>query len=752
VFDLRQFISGHLPLGDHISDTAVTSLDGGVMAVFEIDGVSPDTADDADINNWFAQLHTSYKNIHADDIELRVYRCRGEVDCPIYECERPPFARDLERAYREKLARTSLYLNTVYLLIHIHPPNTVQTATRFFSESYSDPRTGIEDRLFRLDEICGLLQSQLAKFGIRRLSYATRGQMLFDEMAEALAFAATGKWRPVPATTGKIGPSIFSEDISFKSWRMIRLIGAGEPYCATMFAFKNYPAVTWPGMFADFMVSPYRSTTIHSFRFLSNARAEAVVGRKHQKMLIGRDKAADQADELKQASADLLGRRCVLGEHSMLLLVFAENKRTLNRTAEACWRDLAACGLTGIRFNMSLRAAYLSIFPGGSKWRPRPGYISSENFTAFEPAYNWPRGKDTGWWGPPIAIFRTRAGNPFRFHYHVQDVGNFLITGMTGAGKTSLAGFLIAMTAGRARIAVLDFKRGWQKLIIALDGDYAVLGGGEPHCSPLKALTNVPANIEFLTELLRSCIGKLTEEENRRLALGLSIIMELPPAQRSLKELRAFFDDDPEGAGTRLEPWIWGNELGWVIDAPRDSVSLNNIGGWDITRLMDNPRARGPILAYISYRIGLELDGRPFMLIGDEFWRILGEEAIAALLVERNLRTIRSKGGIIGFITQSAGDIANSGISRILAEMCPTQIHGANPRGRYEDYKILGLTEGQWDALQSLQLGQGQYLLVQNGEGLVIQLPLHGLEQLHTLAAQEEDLENNVIEFKEAAE
>ena len=105
----------------------------------------------------------------------------------------------------------------------------------------------------------------------------------------------------------------------------------------------------------------------------------------------------------------------------------------------------------------------------------------------------------------------------------------------------------------------------------------------------------------------------MTEEEGRRLALGLAIVMELPSRDRGLGELRAFFDDEPEGAGARLDKWCWGNELGWVIDAPVDTVRFGDLNGLDTTALLENARARGPAMAYLFHRISLLLDGTPLL-------------------------------------------------------------------------------------------------------------------------------------------
>jgi len=103
----------------------------------------------------------------------------------------------------------------------------------------------------------------------------------------------------------------------------------------------------------------------------------------------------------------------------------------------------------------------------------------------------------------------------------------------------------------------------------------------------------------------------------------LETIMQLPPESRCLGELRAFFDAEPEGAGVRLEKWCAGNELGWVLDAPADTVRFGQLSAFDTTALLDNERARGPALSYLYHRISLWLDGTPVLIPCDEGWRAL---------------------------------------------------------------------------------------------------------------------------------
>ena len=188
-------------------------------------------------------------------------------------------------------------------------------------------------------------------------------------------------------------------------------------------------------MFAALSVAPYRSTLFQSLRFLSKADAHAVMSRKQNRMAAAGDKALSQQAELDVAADDLASNRFVMGDHSLTFVVFADSMRALGNVATAAWRDLADCGAVVAREGAALEAAYFSMIPGNTRRRVRPGVISSRNFCAMAPLHNFPSGDEHGHWGAPIALFRTSGGTPYRFHWHVGDVGNTLVTGETGSGN-----------------------------------------------------------------------------------------------------------------------------------------------------------------------------------------------------------------------------------------------------------------------------------------------------------------------------
>jgi type IV secretion system protein VirB4 len=327
--DSRETLLGDLiPVEDHIADNVVLTRGNGTMAMFAVVGVHSDTADDGTIVTWYDRVHNTYKNIAAEDVELTIYQCRGEADQSVFEggLHRSQFARDLDAAYRDNLFRGSLYSNRLFLAIQIHAPNVAaQSISRFLADAVTDPRAGINERKARLNEICDLLQVQLGAFGLRRLGYVQRGRVIFDEIAEAIVFAMTGTWRQIGATTGRMGHAMFSETLRFRR-KHVEIHGAGDPTYAVMLAFKEYPATTWPGMFHGLAMAPYRCTLVQSYRFLSNAAGMTAVTRKQNKMLAAGDNALSQSEALSDAADELMSRKWVLGDHSLVLIAFADSR------------------------------------------------------------------------------------------------------------------------------------------------------------------------------------------------------------------------------------------------------------------------------------------------------------------------------------------------------------------------------------------------------------------------------------------
>jgi type IV secretion system protein VirB4 len=747
-------IADYVPLVGHARDDVLLHDDGSVTTIVNLSGIAWQTADLETIVRNQDDYHNALQNVSDDVLSISTYQCRGMADPSLYPKRllTSPFARSLDRRYQENLYTGALFDNQLFLAITIRPASYVPKFISGQIKKRSKPATSARaDRLQRLQDTTSLLEAKLARYYPRRLGLRQVGHVYFSEIAEALVFAMTGIWRPVGLSTGPLKNAMFSERLIFGR-EAFEIRTPGWSHYACVLGMREYPTMTFPGMFSALLTSSYRCTVFQSFQFLRKASAESIINRKQNYMVGAEDKAFEQLGELAQAGNDLMANKIVLGRHSLCVIAFADTVEDLTPVATKAWRDLADCGAVVARENAALEAAAFSLIPCNDQLCPRPGFVTSRNFTAMAPLHNFPAGPRLGHWGEAIALLRTTALTPYRFHWQVDGVGNTLITGETGSGKSLTAGFLIAMTAGRARIIALDYKRGWELLFRALEGSYAVLGDGEPHLAPLKALDASSKNMTFLGDLIRGCIRQeLRGDEDRRLGLALKTVMALPPEHRSLGEIAAFLGSEPNGAGVALQRWCWGNELGWVIDAPANTVDLNgDLQGIDLTAILENERARGPALLTLFHYIEQQLDGRPVLIPNDEGWRALQDEKFRPM-IERRLRTIRSYGGAFVFLTQGPGEIKHSDIGAVLVEQCPTQICLPVDRATKADYiDVLKRTEGEWEAFRQLRKGEGRFLICQGSQSVVAELPLHGMDdEIATLSANQESL-NALDEVRDA--
>lgn len=810
-FQRTPLLSDWVPVEDYLGDRALLLSDGSVYACFEAEGRPAETADALARMRWHDALNAALRNLCSDRLALKVKLCRGYADpaaWPRLECD-IPFVEDLVHGYRDRLLDRALYENRLFVTLEYRPARPagewiggkLEAAHRQAAAAAPRASETTQERLDHLERACDLLATALADHGLRRLGLVDRENGVFDEMLEAEAFVATGVWRPIGMTTGRPGNVLLSEDVTFHH-EHIEIRGPGHTVYAAHLGFKEYPAGTWPGMLDALLAVPFRFSLVQSFRFMEQSEGQGVLTRKQNKMVWANDKAHSQIAALTRAADELQSGGFVMGDHALTLCVFADragagsafhdrlvarlregarnaglparaadvfeaavqsvigrpDSNPLSDVVNAAWKALGSCGCVVARENKALMGAWLSMLPGNDRHRPRPGAISSRNFAGFNPLHGYAKGPAASRWGGPVAVTLSPGGTPYRFHWHDGDgdgaVGNTLITGETGSGKTATTAFMIANTLARVWSAGggwvgLDHKRGWNAMALALGGGYAALGDGEPHFAPMKALPDTPRSREFLTELLRGCVRQggwrdLAPEEDHRLALGIATVMGNPPGDRWIREVQAFLGDEPDGAGARLRKWCWGGELGWVLDAPADRVDMRgDINAFDTTRLLANARARGPAMLYLFFRIEMRLGGAPLLITVDEGWYVLLEEEAFRPAMDKISRTIRSKNGVLVFITQSPGDPVRAGMGPALVEQFPNQMHFANARVRREDFtRGLMRTDGEYDALMALRKGSGAFLLCKGGQSSIQSAPLQGLDDaLAVLSTSEANLE-----------
>ena len=743
----------YVPYIGHAAPGVLLLDDGSLLAVLAVDGLSAELADVAEVNARHAALNVLLRNVSSDRVTLSSHLVRTLADPDVYPGEptRSGFARDLDAAYRERLLGNRLFRNALFLSVLLRPVGSSgvldgNVASLFVRRRRGDRARGASAAgLETIAALVATLVGELASYGVRELGLRERGGVLFSEPAEALRLILTGERLPVPLVDGHLGGAIYTDRV-IVGREAIEIRGAGGSTFAAAFAMREYPATTWPGMFDALLGAPYRLVLTQTFGFLAKEAAQGIMGRKQNQMVAAGDKAASQAEALTEAADLLASNTFCMGDHHLTLVVFADSPDRLAAVAGHARRDLAESGAVVAREDLALEAAYWGQLPGNAALRVRPGAVTSRNFAAMAPLHDYPTGAPRGHWGAPITVFRTTGGTAYRFHLHaptetVTDLGNVFVAGPSGSGKTTLIALLLAMAERQgAQVVFFDKDRGGEILARAVGGTYLVLPSGAPTgLAPLRALSDTPADREFVVGLVRGLVGAegerdLLPEEERRLALGVGAVMSLPPEARSFAELRAFLgQSDPDGPGARLERWCRGGALGWAFDGEEDVLDFDaSIAGVDNSALLvdDAATVREPMAAYQLFRIGERVGtGVPGAVLVDEAQAYLPGPRFAAGF-DRFVTRLRKGNGLLGMAMQQPQAILRHAIGQALVSNSPTKFLFPNASAEIEAYRDgLHCTEGELSAVVEgmARHGRGTFLVKRDAGSFIARADLSAL-------------------------
>jgi type IV secretion system protein VirB4 len=734
----ERLLREYVPWRDFLFDNVILHTDHSVSMTLQVEGVPFETMDDHIINYRHDQLEAAIRDVGQDGVTFHFLQCRGAADPGMYPEGRfsTDFCERLDAKYKAKLfGSRGMWFNQSYLTIQLSP-RQIPVFGRFRPQP--DPTDPPQQRMRRLQRLVGIFCEHMKDCKPRILGLAERNNRLFNEVAEAIAFAMTGYWRPVPFTVGD-AVSVFSEKfiVGRETFEVRMPHKSSWGACLGM---DEFPYMTEPGMLDAFLSAGYRHTVMHAYRCLPSIDGQALVLRKQNRMRHSGDRAIRQAEELDEAANLIASGRLAMGGHANVLTVFADNPAQLSDAIQSAWGDFSTGGIKVEREDITLEGALFSMIPGNFHLRGRDAGISSRNFAAFASFHNFPSGVRKGHWGQPLAILRNSGGAPFNFHLHHGGVGNTLVSGHTGAGKTTLLGFVICQSErSRARVILWDKDRGLESLVRAVEGNYLPLvntpglGSG---VAPLKRLSgDDPEDMAALAQQIRACAAtpdpyKFTPEEDRRLYKGLREVMKMPPEDRWLEDVRAFLGTSRDGAGARLEKWCWGQEFGWIIDCPKDIVDFDcRVNAFDQSQLLTDPIAAGAIMAALFYYTTKQVDGRPTILMLDEVWNAFQIEQFN-WAIKNAEKTWRKYDAPVILGTQDPADFLKSPIGDTIRTQTPTQIYFSDPGAVWDVYGPAGMhrTETEYDIIRKLPKGTGHFLLVQGDRSDVVQVPLSGLE------------------------
>lgn len=745
-------VGDHLPYASQVDDHTLVTRDGLAMQVIRLEGLPFETIDAALLEARKAARDAMLQAIASARFALVHHVVRREVAPALEGQFDDPFSAALDEKWRGRLAQRKLYVNDLFLTVIVRPlAGKARVADRLLALFKGEKAAADQSAEIReLNRAREAMMAALEPYGPTLLGCYDAASGLASEPIEFLSTLFNGTTSPMLLPLGDVGHAIARRRIAFGADAVeLGAIDGGEPEFAAILSIKDYPAQTNAGMLDDLYRLPFEMVVCQSFAVVDRGPALERMDLAMRRMRSADDAAVSLRSELALAKDEVAAGRSLFGEHHLTVLLRASSLAELDSSIGEVQASLSDSGIVAVREELGLEAAFWAQFPGNFGYIARRALISSANFAGFASAHNFPIGTAQGnCWGDAVTLFETTSAGPYFFNFHRGDLGNFTVIGPSGSGKTVVLGFLLAQARRYSpRIIFFDKDRGAEIFLRAIGGVYDSLRPGNPtRLNPL-ALPDTPGNRRFLTEWVATLAtgdhDPPTVEEQGWIAEAVDSSYAGPPQHRRLRYLAELFRGRDRASGNdlaaRLARWHSGGEHAWLFDNEADGLELDaETIGFDMTAILDQPALRSATMLYLFHRVEERLDGRPTIIVVDEGWKALDDDVFVARIRDWE-KTIRKRGGIVGFATQSASDALESRIASAIVEQAGTQIFMANSSAQASDYVDgFGLTQHEFELVRSIPETARAFLVKHGADSVVVRLNLASEPDLLTVLSGRE--------------
>ncbi len=778
--------SVHIPYTRHVDDYTLATKNGYYVQFLKVDGFSFETADQIDVNARKEARATMLRGLSSSRFAIYHHIVRREVDqypAGIFENK---FCENLDHAYRERIEDRRMFVNEQYISLVRRPSagaiGFVEKIKRSLSSKIDKEAIAeIEAAdLKALNDGVKKLMSNLGRYGAKRLGMkVTEDGTHLSEPLSLIGFLTNFEMRDYRIPRGGIDKYVATKRISFgKETLEVRGAAEGDVKIAAVASVASYDPVTQPEILNNVLRIPSEFILTQSFGFIDRQATLSMMSGNRKRYESVEEDSVTLLAQLDQAIDEVSSGRSSYGEHHLTITPIAKTANELDETIGKIDAALGAFGIITKREDLNTEPAFWAQLPGNFAYIARRSPISTHNFSSFASLHTFPSGKLHGnWWGEPISLLETTSGSPYWFSFHDRDVGNFTLIGPTGAGKTVLMSFLAAQAQRVApRTVIFDKDRGAEIFVRAIGGTYTVVRPGtKTGYNPLR-LPDTPDNRAFLREWLGVLVTvgadnkALSSTEEAVISDAVKATFELEPKNRTISELAPLLSgfelSDGDSLFERLEKWYGDGDYAWLFDNEEDILSLDNrTVGFDCTSILDDPVARVPWLLYVFHRVDALLKGYDdegnvrtnannepikdnMIILLDEGWKLVDDPIFAARIKDWE-KTIRKMNGLLGFATQSVGDIFNSTVGTAIVEQSPTNIFLPNPRADKATYVDgFGLSIREFTLIRQMPIESRCFLVRHGNDSVVAKLDLGGLDEFIGVLSGRTETVNLVEELR----
>lgn len=752
--------SRHINIMNHYDDVTLMDKSDKLIQIIKLRGLDCISRDAASLDAYKVRINQLLKGF-SSEFAVYCWDLRSRVtDYPdgIFP---DGYASELNTRFCKKIQSARMFQNDLYFAIITKQPEGLINLGFSLLQKFSSKIDKLQREAYlakRHSELCDMtrkVMSAMADYGCELLTAYEKNNEKFSAPLEFLSQVINIESHSIFMVADDASRQLQRKRLFFNNRSGVVEFRAvdGKVRFAAMLAIKSYSARTSQGMFDELSKLKCEYLMTQSFRFFDRQNAKNKVRDQQQEMLQTQDESISQTAQLDDAFDDAASGEVAFGLHHFTIACYADSIDELNKHVGMISSRLADLDITCVREDIACECAFWAQLPGNFGYALRSVPISTRNLAGMVSFHNYYRGKLKGnHWGNAVTVFETLAGTPYYFNFHHKDVGNFLIFGAMGSGKTLLTGFLIAqsMKFGGKRV-IFDKDRGLEIFVRATGGVYeCVKPGIQTGFNPCQ-LADTAENRAFLYALLRRMLTVnneiLTEADNEIITYSIDGLYRLHKSLRQFCHMASFFGTRRAGSlRNRYDQWHGEGQYAWLFDNEVDSLNLDaDLLGFDLGSILSDPVCKTPAVMYMMYRIQQAMAGQRGMIFFDEGWLVLSDPVFKDFLNELG-RTPRKKNIIFGLATQVASDTVDSPISKAINESAHCKIFFPNPSAERSVYlDNFGLSEHHYQLVRTLPDDQHYFLLVHghgvNQEVVVARPDLSGLpDDIAIISGRESNL------------
>ncbi|MBR8466531.1 type IV secretion system DNA-binding domain-containing protein [Campylobacter sp. faydin G-140] len=399
-------------------------------------------------------------------------------------------------------------------------------------------------------------------------------------------------------------------------------------------------------------------------------------------------------------------------------------------------------GLNIVRETINQKPLYFSFFPSRGNLNARKKPLKVSNLSTIVTFENEETGFNKNDWGDEaVTSFKHINQTPFLFNFHWQEngdrpSGHTMIIGGTGAGKTTIAQFLM-LNCYKYNIDIfsMDKLRGMYNFATYTDGEYHDSDGENKFELNPFSLPNTNDNKAFLKSWL-AFMAKVDDSEHEAISEISKTIERIysPLNDGNIMTLKDFIQSLPANDNTNLK-LRFENYKDSIFDNENDALNFTKqLSILNMDGILNDPKIAGLTAMYIFHKLKNQAKNnttkRGFLCFIDELKDYLNDETMSEKILEAILE-VRKIGGVMvmGFQSMSLFENMQRG-SSFLDNIANYIIYPTNSEQTIQELTYsIGLTETEANFLRTTPQNSRQVLLKQrlNGKSCYLDLDLSRL-------------------------